>query len=232
MNITKRLTELKDADYQVFQSRIIPNIPAESILGIRVPMLRTIAKEFFSDPAKEQFLQELPHRYYEENIVHIMLVCMEKDFQTCVEELERFLPFADNWAVTDQPTPKCFKKKHKELEPVLRRWLASEHVYTARFAVVMYMHEFLEEDFDERYPALIAAKQGDNYYLKMVIAWYFATALAKQYDAIIPYFEKRVLPTWTHNKAIQKACESFRVTEEHKTYLKTLKHRDGGYVTF
>lgn len=223
MNITERLMDLRDEAYQQFQSRIVPNVPIESILGVRVPMMRKFAKEFFNEPSKEAFLNALPHRYYEENMVHIMLVCLEKDFDKCVEGLERFLPFADNWAVTDQPTPKCFVKRHKELEPVLEKWLSSEQTYTVRFAINMYMHEFLGEDFDERFPRMIAAKQGDDYYLRMVIAWYFATALAKQYDAVLPYIENHVLPPWTHNKTIQKAIESFRVTDEHKAYLRTLK---------
>lgn len=223
MFFTDRLLELRDSEYQAFQAKIVPNVLPESIIGVRVPQIRSIAKELFNDPAKEDFLNELPHKYYEENLLHIMLVCLEKDFDICVAELDRFLPYADNWAVTDQPSPKCFKKKRKELLPVITKWLESDHVYTARFAVDMFMHEFLNEDFSIEYPELISRKRGEDYYLKMVIAWYFATALAKQYDAVIPFFEERRLDTWTHNKAIQKAIESYRVTDEHKTYLRSLK---------
>lgn len=223
MEIRECLLAKKDEAFQQFQSRIVPNVPQESIIGIRVPELRRLAKEYRNTREAETFLSELPHSYYEENMLHIMLLCLEKDFQKCVEGLDRFLPYADNWAVTDQPTPKCFAGKHRELEPILQTWLASEHPFTARFAVNMYMHEYLGEDFDVRYPEMIAKKQGDDYYLQMVIAWYFATGLAKQYEAFLPFIEGKMLSPWIHNKAIQKAQESFRVTEGHKSYLRSLK---------
>lgn len=225
MNIIERLYELQDKDYQSFHSRSVPNIPAESIIGVRIPLLKKLAKELSQDPCREAFMKQLPHKYYEENQLHIMLICLEKDFDTCISEMEKFLPYADNWAVTDQSSPKCFKRKHRELLPVLERWLASEHVYTARYAINIYMREFLEEDFDIKYAELISRKQGEDYYLKMMIAWYFATALAKQYDAAVTFLEERKLEKWTHNKAIQKAIESYRVSEEHKTYLRSLKIR-------
>lgn len=223
MYYTDRLLELRDEKYGLFQSRIIPNIDKESIIGVRIPLIKALAKEFFSDPAKEEFFNELPHKYYEENQLHIMLVCMEKDFDRCIGELDRFLPYADNWAVTDQSSPKCFSKHHGELIPIITGWLNSDHVYTARYAINIFMREFLDRDFDIRFAKLISKKQGEDYYLKMIIAWYFATALAKQYDAVIPFIEQQKLDTWIHNKAIQKAVESYRVTDEHKAYLKTLK---------
>lgn len=223
MYFTERMSEIKDEAYGNFQSRIVPNIGRSTILGIRIPVLKSLAKEYFNDPAKEDFFNELPHRYYEENHLHIMLLCLEKDFNKCVEGLDKFLPYADNWAVTDQSSPKCFKKHHDELVPVLTKWLNSDHVYTARYAINIFMREFLDQDFDIRYAELISKKQGEDYYLKMIIAWYFATALAKQYDAVIPFIEQRRLEPWIHNKAIQKAIESFRVTDEHKSYLRTLK---------
>lgn len=223
MYFTDRLLELQEEAYGRFQSRIVPNIDSKTILGIRIPVLKALAKEFFTDPAKEEFFSELPHRYYEENQLHIMLICLEKDFDKCIEELNRFLPYADNWAVTDQASPKCFKKHHKELIPVITDWLHSEHVYTARYGINIFMREFLDTDFDVRFAEMISEKQGEDYYLRMIIAWYFATGLAKQYDAIVPFIEQHKLDKWTHNKAIQKAVESFRVTDEHKAYLKTLK---------
>lgn len=223
MNIVERLFELQDIKYQLFHSKLVPNIPAESIIGVRNPLLKSLAKELFSDPCKDEFMQELPHKYYEENQLHIMMICLEKDFDRCISELEVFLPYADNWAVTDQPSPKCFKKKHKELLPVIKKWLDSDHVYTARYALNIFMREFLDEDFDSDYVELICEKHGEDYYLKMMIAWYFATALAKKYDAVIPYIENKRLDTWTHNKAIQKAVESYRITDEQKDYLKSLK---------
>lgn len=223
MNILNRLLELQDTEYQKLQSKIIPNIPAETIIGVRVPKLRELAKELDKDPIKESFMNTLPHQYYEENQLHIMLACMEKDYEECIKELDRFLPYADNWAITDQPSPKCFKKKHKELLPIITKWLESDHVYIARYGINIFMREYLDEDYDSKYSDLIAAKRGEDYYLKMMIAWYFATALAKQYDQIIPYLQEHKLDDWTHNKTIQKAVESFRITDEQKTYLKTLR---------
>lgn len=222
MDIIKSLYELQDINYQKLQSKIIPNIPEESVIGVRIPMLKSLAKELYKAPCKNKFMKQLPHKYYEENQLHIMLICLEKDFDTCIRELEVFLPYADNWAVTDQSSPKCFKKKHKELIPIISGWLESEHTYTARYAINIFMREFLDEDFDVKYAELISRKRGDDYYLKMMIAWYFATALAKQYDAVIPFIENRKLETWTHNKAIRKSIESFRVTDEHKAYLRSL----------
>lgn len=223
----KRLFGLRDPEYRSFHSNLVPNIPAESIIGVRIPLLKQLAKEMYSgtEKDKQEFMNELPHRYYEENQLHIMMICLEKDFDTCIRELDKFLPYADNWAVTDQSSPKCFKKKHKELLKILLGWLASEHVYTARYAINIYMREFLDADFDVKFAELISQKKGEDYYLKMMIAWYFATALAKQYDAVIPFFENRRLEPWTHNKAIQKAIESYRVSAGHKEYLRTLKIR-------
>lgn len=223
MNVLERLYELQDLEYQQFHCKLVPNILPDSIIGVRIPNLRSLAKELYSDPAKEEFMSSLPHKYYEENQLHIMLACMEKDFDRCIEQLTIFLPYADNWAVTDQPSPKCFKKNHAALLPIIKKWLESEHVYTARYAINIFMREFLDEDFDTEHVDLIAAKTGDDYYLKMMVAWYFATALAKQYDAIIPYIEAKRLGVWTHNKAIQKAIESYRITKEQKEYLRTLK---------
>lgn len=223
MDILSRLYEKQDKEYQAFHSKLVPNIPADSIIGVRIPELRKISKELYDDPCKAEFMKNLPHKFYEENQLHIMLIVLEKDFDTCISELEKFLPYANNWAVTDQPSPKCFKKKHKELLPIIEKWLNSEHVYTARYAINIYMREFLDDDFKTDYLELVSKKCGDDYYLKMMIAWYFATALAKKYEETIPFIENRVLETWTHNKTIQKAIESYRITGEQKQYLRTLK---------
>lgn len=223
MNIVERLYELQDVEYQKLQTKIIPNIPSDTIIGVRIPMLKKLAKELFENPLKDDFMSVLPHKYYEENQLHIMLICLEKDFETCIDKLQKFLPYADNWAITDQSSPKCFKKKHAELLPIIKEWLDSEHVYTARYAINIYMREFLDDDFSAEYMELISKKRGEDYYLKMMIAWYFATALAKQYAVAVTYIENQKLDKWTHNKAIQKAIESFRVTCEHKEYLRSLK---------
>lgn len=225
MDIISRLFELQDLEYQKFHSKLVPNIDPDSIIGVRIPLLKKLAKELFYDEAKEEFMDSLPHKYYEENQLHIMLVLLEKNFDLCIEGLNKFLPYADNWAVTDQPSPKCFKKKHEELVPIIKNWLNSDHVYTARYAMNIFMREFLDEDFKLEYAELISKKEGEDYYLKMMIAWYFATALAKQYDEIIPFINEYKLPKWTHNKTIQKAVESYRITADQKTYLKTLKIR-------
>ena len=226
MTVLERLNEYKDAKYQAFQSKLVPNIPPESILGVRTPDMRKIAKEVSQTAEAEVFLRELPHQFYEENLVHFFLIALIKDFDSCIRETERFLPYVDCWPVCDQSSPKVFTKNHEKLLPYVKKWIASDHVYTSRFGMRMLMNEYLGEDFKKEYPALVAAKTGGDYYLKMMVAWYFATALAKQYDACVPFFENGSLETWTHNKAIQKALESFRVTDEHKAYLKTLKRKE------
>ena len=215
--------EVKDDGYREFQAKLVPNIPRETILGVRTPDMRRIAKEIFSSPGRDAFLNDLPHRYYEENLVHFFVIAQIRDFDACVKAVETFLPYVDCWPVSDQATPKAFARNHQKLLPYIRKWIASEHVYTARFGMRMLMNEFLGEDFREEYPQLVADKKGDDYYLKMMAAWYFATALAKRYDEVIPYFEERRLDEWVHKKAIQKAVESYRVSDAHKEYLKSLR---------
>ena len=221
--IYDRLVQYQDEKYREFQSKLVPNIPKETILGVKTPQMRAIAKAVAGTPEAEEFLRTLPHAYYEENLVHFFLLAGIKDFDACVEAVERFLPYVDCWPVCDQSSPKVFTKHHDRLLPCIRRWIASDHVYTARFGMRMLMNEYLGEDFKAEYLGWVAEKQGEDYYLKMMVAWYFATALAKQYDASIVYFEQRKLDPWTHKKAIQKAIESFRVSEEQKEYLKTLR---------
>lgn len=223
MTVYERLLEVKDDTYKEFQSKLVPNIDGETILGVRTPDMRNIAKEVFGTSECERFLKDIPHKYYEENLVHMFLIGRIKNFDECVKATDEFLPYVDCWPVSDQSSPNVFKKNHEKLLPHIKRWIDSDHVYTSRFGIRILMNEFLDSDFKDEYLGLVAAKTGEDYYLKMMVAWYFATALAKQYDASIKYFEGKVLDPWTHKKAIQKAIESYRVTDEHKEYLRSLK---------
>lgn len=223
MTVYERLIACSDEQYKEFQSKLVPNIPKETVLGVRTPDMRRIAKEIRGTEEAEGFLAELPHKFYEENLVHFFLIAMIKDFDQCVQAVETFLPYVDCWPVCDQSTPKVFAKNHEKLLPLIRKWMDSDHVYTARFGIRMLMNEFLGEDFQPEYLAWVAGVQGEDYYIKMMVAWYFATALAKQYDESVVYIEEHRLEPWTHKKAIQKAVESYRVTEAHKEYLKMLR---------
>lgn len=220
MSVYEMLLEAKDDKYRDFQAKLVPNVSPDTIIGVRTPDMRKIAKEVFNSPEKDEFLKELPHKYYEENLVHFFIIAMIKDFDECIEKVEEFLPYVDCWPVSDQATPKTFKKNHAKLLPYIRNWIASDHVYTARFGIRMLMNEFLDDDFKDEYLELVASKEGDDYYLKMMVAWYFATALAKKYDESVKYIEGRKLDDWIRKKAIQKAVESYRVTDEHKEHLK------------
>ena len=223
MSVYERLLSYQDEDYKEFQSKLVPNIDKETIIGVRTPQIRGIVKEIFGTEEVTIFLQTLPHQYYEENLVHFFLISKIKDFNECVREVERFLPYINCWPVCDQATPLVFKKNHDNLLPLIKKWIKSKHVYTARFGIRMLMNEFLNDDFKDEYLELVSSKSGDDYYLKMMIAWFFATALAKQYDATIKYIENRCLDPWIHKKTIQKAIESYRVSDEHKEYLKTFR---------
>jgi 3-methyladenine DNA glycosylase AlkD len=223
MKLYDRLIAERDEAYRDFQAKLVPNIPQETILGVRTPALRAIAKEVSACAERDAFLNDLPHKYYEENLIHFFVLAGFRDFDACVRAVEAFLPYVDCWPVSDQATPKSFRKNRGRLLPYVKQWIASEHVYTARFGLRMLMNEYLDDDFKPEYLDLAASQTGEDYYLKMMVAWYFATALAKQYDAAVPYFEQRRLDEWVHKKAIQKAVESFRVTDAHKDYLKTLR---------
>ena len=223
MTLYDRLIEEKDDAYKKFQARLVPNIPSETILGVRTPQMRKIAKEVFESEYRDTFLTDLPHKYYEENLIHFFVVVLIKDFDDCVKAVEVFLPYIDCWPVSDQASPKSFKRNHQKLLPYIKKWISSQHTYTARFGIRMLMNEYLGEDFEEEYLALVARIKGEDYYLKMMIAWFFATALAKRYDESVKYIETRRLDEWVHQKAIQKALESYRVTDEHKEYLKSLR---------
>ena len=223
MSVYERLLSYQDEKYKDFQSKLVPNIDKETIIGVRTPQMKEIVKEVFGTKEANTFIQTLPHKYYEENLVHFFLISKIKDFDECVKEVERFLPYIDCWPVCDQGSPLVFKKNHDKLLPLIKKWIDSNHVYTARFGIRMLMNEFLNDDFKEEYLELVSSKSGDDYYLKMMVAWFFATALAKQYDATIKYIENRCLDPWIHKKAIQKALESYRVSDEHKDYLKKFR---------
>lgn len=223
MKVYEMLLKVKDDKYKEFQAKLVPNIDEDTILGVKTPEMRNIAKEIFKSGNKDQFLKELPHKYYEENLVHFFIISMIKDFDECIREVEAFLPYVDCWPVSDQATPGIFKKNHQKLLPYIKKWIRSKHLYTSRFGIRMLMNEFLGAEFKDEYPALVASVKSDEYYLKMMVAWYFATALAKNYDETIKYIEERKLDDWVLKKTIQKAVESFRVTDEHKEYLKSLR---------
>ena len=223
MSVYERLMSFKDNNYKEFQSKLVPNIDKETIIGVRTPDMRNIAKELFGTEEANEFIRTLPHQYYEENLVHFFLISKIKDFDECIKEVEKFLPYIDCWPVCDQATPISFKKNHDKLLPLIKKWIKSKHVYTARFGIRMLMNDFLDDDFKEEYLELVANKSGEDYYLKMMIAWFFATALAKKYDATIKYIEDNRLDSWVQKKTIQKAVESYRVTDEHKEYLKKFK---------
>ena len=221
--IREELFRLQDPDYRDFQSRLIPTMSTDRMIGVRTPELRKFAKELGKRPDKDEFLEDLPHRYYDEDQLHAFLLSEMKDYGECFAAVERFLPFVNNWATCDQMSPRVFRKHRTELLKPIRDWLVSEQPYTVRFGVGMLMEHYLDGDFDLAYPEMVARLRSDEYYVNMMIAWYFATALAKQYDAVLPFLEEQRLDDWTHNKAIQKAIESRRITPEQKAYLRGLK---------
>ena len=222
-DLHRKLYDLQDLKYRDMQIKIIPTVEPESVIGVRTPELKSIAKDILKDGNYKGFLEELPHRYFEENQLQAFIISGIKDLNECMEELERFLPYVDNWATCDQMSPKIFKKHKDALLSHIKEWIRSEKTYTVRFAVGMLMEHFLDDAFDPCYPAMVAEIRSEEYYVNMMIAWYFATALAKQYESILPYIEQKRLDDWTHNKAIQKSVESRRITEEQKIYLKSLK---------
>ena len=223
MTIHERLNALRDEKNAAFLARLIPNLPPESILGVRTPELRNLARQLRGTEEAARFLDELPHALLEENQLHAFLIAEIRDYARCLREVERFLPFVDNWATCDGLRPKAFQRHREELIEPVRRWIASGDTYTVRFGLGMLMTHWLDADFRPEYLDWAASVRSDEYYVRMMVAWYFATALAKQYEAALPYIEQRRLDPWTHNKSIRKAAESFRVPEEHKAFLKTLR---------
>lgn len=221
--ITDELFALQDLEYKKFHSKLMPTINPDVIIGVRTPDLRNLTKKVKDSTEVELFLQELPHQYYEENNLHGFLIETIKDFDGCIAALNKFLPYVDNWATCDMMAPKALKKDLAKLYEQVKIWIASGETYTMRFGVNMLMKYYLDEAFSMEYPDLVASIETEEYYVKMVVAWYFATALAKQYKAVLPYIEEKRLDTWTHNKTIQKAVESYRIAPEEKAYLRTLK---------
>ncbi len=251
-DIRSRLFALQDVPYRDFQAKLIPTVDPETMIGVRTPALRQLAKDLAKTPADSgrtvpekkraglppeisAFLSELPHRYFDENQLHAFLISGIKDFEICIAETGRFLPFVDNWATCDQMSPKIFRKHRPELLPYIRKWIvpdgagagpfkiSPEKTYTVRFGTGMLMEHFLDEDFDPAYPELVSRIRSEEYYVNMMTAWYFATALAKQYDSVLPYLTEKRLDPRVHNMTIRKAVESFRITPEQKAYLKTLR---------
>lgn len=221
--IRRELFANQDTAYRDFQAKLIPNLEDGKMIGVRTPTLRKMAKQYAKQEDIGTFLDTLPHTYFDENQLHAFIISERKDFAQCIAELTRFLPFIDNWATCDQLSPKVFKKHRQELLPHINEWLASNLTYVVRFGIGMLMEHFLDEDFDLQYPETVSKLRSEEYYINMMIAWYFATALAKQYETVLPFLENDRLAPWTHNKAIQKAVESLRITPEQKAYLKKLK---------
>jgi len=222
-DIEASLTEMRDEEYASFQQKLIPGTGEKRFIGVRTPDLRRLAKELRKRPDTADFLSSLPHLSFDEDQLHAFIVSEEKDFVECLARTQTFLPYIDNWATCDQFSPKVFAKHREELLPHIDEWLRSGHTYTVRFAIGMLMKHFLGEPFRREYAERAADIRSEEYYINMMRAWYFATALAKNYDEVLPFITEGRLDPWTHNKTIQKAAESYRITDEQKKYLRTLK---------
>ncbi len=221
MIITKTLFSMQDLKYRDFHSKLMPTVDKEKIIGVRVPRLRKFAKSIYSTPEAEAFLENLPHKYYEENNLHAFLIELNTDYDKTISQLEKFLPYIDNWATCDMLTPKAFKNNLPSQKAI--EWMNSNEPYIVRFGIEMLMKFYLDEKFSPEHLSLVASVKSEHYYVKMMISWYFATALAKQYEEAVVILENKKLPVWEHNKTIQKAVESYRISDEQKSYLKTLK---------
>ena len=221
--IRERLFQLQDEKYRDFQSKLIPNLEASVMIGVRTPELRKLSREMVRRENIGEFLDALPHRYFDENQLHAFILSEIRDYDRCVEAVCRFLPYVDNWATCDQMSPKVFRRNRQALLPHIREWIDSGKTYTVRFGIGMLMSHFLDEGFDQTYAETVASIRSEEYYVNMMIAWYFATALVGHYEEILPFLEEKRLDPWTHNKAIQKAIESYCITEEQKAYLRTLR---------
>lgn len=223
--IQNKLFALQDTSYRDFQCKLTPSITPDKVIGVRMPQLRKVAREIKGSIEATEFLETLPHSYYDEDNLHGLLLCQYIDYDKTIAALERFLPYVDNWATCDLLRPKAFEKHPPQLPQQLHLWMKRQHVYTVRFAVGMLLTFYLDEAFEPQYLAWASSIQREEYYINMMVAWYFATALAKQYEATIPYLQENPLPLWTHNKTIQKAIESRRISPEQKAYLKTLRRK-------
>ena len=223
--LQQNLFAMRDAAYAAFIAKLTPGFPPSHFIGVRVPLLRTIARSFAKEEAASQrFLSHLPHSYYEEDMLHGMLISLVKDYDRCLDLTDRFLPYVDNWAVCDTLSPKVFAKHKAQLLENILRWSSSSHTYTCRFGLRMLMTHFLDDSFSADFLEIPAAIRSEEYYVKMMVAWFFATSLAKQWEATLPYLENRQLDPWTHRKTIQKAIESYRIPPERKDYLRTLRN--------
>ena len=223
VKVQKQLFELQDLKYRDFHAKLMPTIDKEKVIGVRTPALRSYAKQFGKTEEAKEFMKVLPHKYYEENNLHMMLIAQIKDYDKCISETEKFLPHIDNWATCDLPLPKCFDKNKEDILERAKKWIAADTTYVKRYGMGVMMRLFLDEDFKEEYIQLVAGVKSEEYYVNMMIAWYMATALAKQWDAAIPYIQEHRLSEWVHRKSIQKAVESYRITPEQKDYLKGLR---------
>ncbi len=216
---------MQDKKYAAFQAKLTPNLTLEDFIGVRTPDLKKFAKQLFKEDDYQEFITNLPHKYFDENQLHAFIIAEIKDYDTCINEVNNFLPYVNNWATCDQLSPKSFKKNKDKLLKEIKVWIKSKETYTVRFAIGNLMRHYLEEDFDKKYPEMVSKVRSDEYYINMMIAWYFATALAKQYDSVLPYVTDNKLDVWTHNKTIQKAVESDRITSQQKDYLKSFKRK-------
>lgn len=217
-----RLFELQDTKYRELQTRTIPNIDPDTIIGVRTPDLRALAKEINGTDLAEEFLSNPKHDYFEENQIHAFLISLDKDFDRCIAMLDAFLPYVNNWATCDQMIPKVFGKHHTELIKHVKIWMGSRDIYAIRFGIKVLMDHFLEDDFDDKYPKMVARIKTNEYYLQMMIAWYFATALTKQYDRTVVYLEEHRLSQTIHKMTVRKCLDSFRIPEERKNHLRSL----------
>ena len=221
--IVDLLLSKQDIKYRDFQAPLFPNIAKEKMIGVRTPELKKLAKELYGGDIANRFIETLPHQYFDENQLHYFSISLIKDYETCLKEVGKFLPYIDNWATSDQLSPKVFVKRKEELIITIKKWLKSKHTYTVRFAIGMLMQHYLDESFKEEYLEMVASIKSEEYYINMMIAWYFATALAKQWNVTIKYIEEKRLSSWVHNKTIQKAVESYRINDTQKDYLKSFR---------
>ncbi len=221
MNFADTLIDFQDLKYKDFHSKLIPTISSDKIIGVRTPVIRKIAKQHFNSDFCTEFLNTLPHKYYEENNLHAFFIEQIKDFDICINEVERFLAYIDNWATCDSLRPKCFSKNTDKLLPYIKKWIKSNHTYTVRFSIETLLVFYLDDKFKKEYLKIVSSIKTEEYYINMMIAWYFATALCKQWKYAIPYIEQYKMPRWVHNKTIQKSLESYRISEDKKEYLRT-----------
>ncbi len=221
--IRNRLFELRDTKYAAFHKNLMPGFDDDYIIGVRIPQLKKLAKELSQTEEIQEFLTDLPHKYYEENNLHAFMIDQEKLFDKAMDLTEAFLPYVNNWATCDSLAPRSFAKQTDKLLPYIKKWLSSEHTYTVRFGIACLMRWYLGENYKNEFGGLVAAVSSEEYYIMMMQAWYFATALAKNYESILPYLTEHRLSKWVHNKTIQKSIESYRITDKHKEYLRSLR---------